>query len=279
MLRVGVSLGEEFARQAGVKTHSTLPALALLGTLAGAAHAKVVTKSVTYRSAGVTCEGFLAYDDAQTGKRPGVLIAHQWLGLTNYEKARAVQLASLGYVAFALDLYGKGNLPKDAAAAGPLAGTFKANRTLWRQRANDGLKALEAQPQVDTSKIAAIGYCLGGGTVLELARSGAPVKGIVSFHGSLDTPTPEDARNIKGRVLILHGASDPYSPLPTVVGLSDEMTKAGVPFQIVLYSQTVHSFTQPDAGNDPSKGAAYNADSDQRSFAAMLRFFDEIFQQ
>jgi len=261
-----------------VKTQSILPTLALAGALSSAAHAKVVTKPITYQSAGVSCEGFLAYDDAQMGKRPGVLIAHQWLGLTDYEKGRAVQLASLGYVAFALDLYGKGNLPKDTAAAGPLAGSFKANRALWRQRANDGLKALEAQPQVDTSKVAAIGYCLGGGTVLELARSGAPVKGVVTFHGSLDTPTPQDARNIKGRVLVLHGASDPYSPLPTVVGLSDEMTKAGVPFQIVLYSQTVHAFTEPDAGNDPSKGAAYNADSDKRSFAAMLAFFNEIFR-
>lgn len=256
---------------------SIVPTLAVLGSLASTAHAKIITKSVDYQSGQVTCQGFLAYDDKFEGKRPGVLIAHQWLGLTNYEKARAVQLASLGYVAFALDLYGKGNLPKDTTAAGPLAGTFKANRTLWRGRANDGLKALQSQPKVDTANIAAIGYCLGGGTVLELARSGADVKGVVSFHGTLDTPTPEDAKNIRGRVLVLHGASDPFSPMPTVVALSDEMTKAGVDFQIDLYGHTVHSFTQPDAGNDPSKGAAYNAQADKRSFAAMLVFFDEIF--
>ena len=141
------------------------------------------------------------------------------------------------------------------------------------KRAVDGFQTLLAQPNVDTSKVAAIGYCLGGGTVLELARSGADVKGIVSFHGSLDTPTPEDAKNIKGKVLILHGALDPFSPIPTVLALSDEMNKAGRDYQIVLYSGAVHSFTQPEAGNDPSKGAAYNPEADRRSFEAMLGFF------
>lgn len=252
--------------------------VAVLCLGASAAHAKMITKTVDYQSGGVTCEGFLAYDDHFEGKRPGVLIAHQWMGLTDYEKGRAVQLASGGYVAFALDLYGKGNAPKSRAEAGPLAGTFKANRPLWRERANAGLKALQAQPNVDTANIAAIGYCLGGGTVLELARSGADVKGVVSFHGTLDTPTPEDAKNIKGKVLVLHGASDPASPMSTVIALSDEMTKAKVDFQIVLYGGAVHAFTQPDAGNDPSKGAAYNAEADHRSFEAMIAFFNEIFR-
>ena len=244
------------------------------------ASAKIVTKTVPYQSGDVQCEGFLAYDDdnAKFGtKRPAVLIAHQWMGLTDYEKTRAVQLASGGLVTFALDLYGKDNRPKNMEEAGKLAGSFKANRPLWRERANDALKTLQAQPNVDTDRIAAIGYCLGGGTALELARSGANVKGVVSFHGSLDTPTPEDAKNIKGKVLVLHGASDPAAPMSTVLGLSDEMTKAGVDFQIVLYGGAVHSFTQPSAGNDPSKGSAYNADADRRSFMAMQIFFDEIF--
>lgn len=242
----------------------------------------MITKTVPYKSGDVQCEGFLAYDDDNTkfgAKRPAVLIAHQWLGLTSYEKTRAVQLASGGLVTFALDLYGKDNRPKNTEEAGKIAGSFKSNRPLWRQRANDALKVLQAQPNVDTTKIAAIGYCLGGGTALELARSGADVKGVVSFHGTLDTPTPEDAKNIKGKVLVLHGASDPLAPVSTVMGLSDEMTKAGVDFQIVLYGGAVHSFTQPSAGNDPSKGAAYNADADRRSFTAMQVFFDEIFGQ
>ena len=261
-----------------MKLRSLFLSAAALGALGSSASAKIVTKAVPYQSGGVRCEGYLAYDDAAPGKRPGVLIAHQWLGLTKYEKTRAVQLASLGYVAFALDLYGKDNRPKDTAEAGKLAGQFKANRTLWRGRASDGLATLRAQPNVDSANVAAIGYCLGGGTVLELARSGADVKGVVSFHGSLDTPTPEDAKNIKGKVLVLHGALDPFSPIPTVLALSDEMNKAKRDYQIVLYSGAVHSFTQPEAGNDPSKGAAYNAAADRRSFEAMLAFFDELFR-
>ncbi|BCM92332.1 hypothetical protein IAD21_04211 [Abditibacteriota bacterium] len=241
------------------------------------ASAKIVTKKVPYQSGAVQCEGYLAYDDKFEGKRPAILIAHQWMGLTDYEKTRAVQLASGGFVTFALDLYGKDNMPKSMDEAKTLSGSFKANRPLWRERANDALKVLQQQPNVDPSKIAAIGYCLGGGTVLELARSGADVKGVVTFHGSLDTPTPEDAKNIKGKVLVLHGASDPAAPMSTVMALSDEMTKAGVDFQIVLYGHAVHSFTQPSAGNDPSKGSAYNADADRRSFGAMFAFLDEIF--
>ncbi|RYX83476.1 dienelactone hydrolase family protein [bacterium] len=241
------------------------------------ASAKIVTKNVSYQSGDVQCEGFMAYDDKFEGKRPAILIAHQWMGLTDYEKTRAVQLASGGFVTFALDLYGKANRPKNMDEAKTQSSAMKADRTLWRARANDALKTLQQQPNVDTSKIVAIGYCMGGGTALELGRSGADVKGIVSFHGSLDTPTPEDAKNIKGKVLVLHGASDPAAPMSTVLGLSDEMTKAGVDFQVVLYGGAVHSFTQREAGNDPSKGSAYNADADRRSFVALQVFLDELF--
>ncbi len=251
--------------------------LCALISFASMASAKIVTKTVPYESGGVQCEGYMAYDDQVQGKRPAILIAHQWMGLTNYEKTRAVQLASGGFVTFALDLYGKDNRPKNMDEAKTQSTTLKENRTLWRTRANDALKTLQAQANVDTTKIAAIGYCQGGGTVLELARSGADVKGVISFHGTLDTPTPEDAKNIKGKVLVLHGASDPAAPMPTVLALSDEMTKAGVDYQIVLYGGAVHSFTQPDAGNDPSKGSAYNANADRRSFIAMQVFFDELF--
>ena len=261
-----------------MKFRSLCSSAIVLGALATSASAKIVTKTIPYQSGDVQCEGYIAYDDRFEGKRPGILVAHQWLGLTNYEKTRAVQLASLGFVAFALDLYGKTNRPADTAAAGKIAGTFKADRILWRKRASDGFQTLLAQPNVDATKVAAIGYCLGGGTVLELARSGADAKGVVSFHGSLDTPTPEDAKNIKGKVLVLHGAIDPLAPMPTVLALSDEMEKARRDYQIVLYSGAVHSFTQPEAGNDPSKGAAFNADADRRSFEAMLVFFDELFR-
>jgi len=239
----------------------------------------MTTQSVNYTSGDLDCEGFLAYDAEREGPRPGVLIAHAWKGVTDVEKGRAVQLAERGYIAFALDLYGRGNAPEtlDDAMAG--IGMLKSNRAVWRERAGDGLKTLQEQSQVDVSKIAAIGFCLGGGTVLELARSGADLRGVVTFHGSLDTPTPEDAKNIKSRVLVLHGASDPRVPLSAVVELCEEMTNAGVPFEVVLYGQTKHGFTNPASGTDTSTPNFYSADADKRSFAAMLGFFDEIFQQ
>ena len=247
-----------------------------LGTT-GLAHAKIITKSVDYQQGGDTLQGYLAYDDKFIGKRPGVLVAHQWLGLTDYEKERARMLAGMGYVAFALDIYGKGKRPKDRDEAGKMSGMYKANRPLWRNRARAAVITLRRQPNVDVKHLAIIGYCFGGGTALELARSGADLDGFVSFHGSLDTPTPADAKNIKGKVLVLHGADDPYSPMKDVLALMDEMKAAKVNYEVDLYGDTVHSFTEKDAGNDNSKGAAYNAQSDARSWARMKAFFAEIF--
>ena len=148
-----------------------------------------------------------------------------------------------------------------------------------RERADAGLKVLRAEANADPSRIAAIGYCFGGTTVLELARSGADLRGVVSFHGGLDTPNPEDAKNIKGKVLILHGADDPFAPKEQVLALEDEMRKAGVDYQVHLYGGAVHAFTVPEAGNDPSQGAAYNASADKRSWEAMKQFFNEIFNR
>ena len=241
------------------------------------AHAKIITRNVDYQQGGDTLQGYLAYDDSFKGKRPGVLVAHQWLGLTDYEKGRARMLAKMGYVAFALDIYGKGKKPKNRDEAGKLSGQYKANRPLWRNRARAAVITLRKQPNVDVKRLAIIGYCFGGGTALELARSGANLKGFVSFHGSLDTPTPADAKNIKGKVLVLHGADDPYSPMKDVTALMAEMKAAKVNYEVDLYGNTVHSFTEKDAGNDNSSGAAYNAQSDARSWARMKGFFGEIF--
>jgi dienelactone hydrolase len=176
-----------------------------------------------------------------------------------------------------VDLYGKGVHPADAGEAGKLAGALKGNRPLLRDRMKAALDSLRASALVDSRRIAAIGYCFGGTAVLELARSGAEVAGVVTFHGGLDTPTPEDARNIKGKILILHGADDPFSPLSTVMDLNKEMKDAGADYQIVLYSHAVHSFTNPAAGNDNSKGAAYNQNADRRSWQAMKAFLAEVF--
>jgi dienelactone hydrolase len=252
--------------------------LALLGTLAAAtAQAAVKTEVIEYKHGDVVLEGYLAYDDAVSAKRPGVLVVHEWTGHNPYVRKRAEQLAALGYVAFALDMYGKGVHAKDPQEAAKLAGIYKSDRKLMRARAAAGLDVLRKQPQTDTTHLAAIGYCFGGTTVLELARGGADLVGVVSFHGALATPTPEDAKNIKGKVLALHGADDPFVPAPEVAGFEDEMRKAGVDWELVKYGGAVHSFTNPDAGSDASKGAAYNASADHRSWQAMKDFFGEVF--
>jgi dienelactone hydrolase len=245
--------------------------------VASSARGDLVTKTVEYRQGDTILEGYLAYDSAGPSRKPGVVIYHQWMGVTGYERMRAEQLAKLGYVAFVADLYGKGVRPASPKDAGAESGKYRADRALLRARTQAALVALRRQPAVDPAKVAAIGYCFGGGAALELARSGADVSGVVSFHGSLDTPTPQDAKNIKGKVLVLHGADDPYVPRAQVLALEDELNAAKVDWQLVLYSGAVHAFTQKDAGNDPSKGAAYNAEADRRSWQALRDFLTELF--
>lgn len=240
--------------------------------------AAIRTETVTYKQGDTTLEGFVAYDDAVKGARPGVLVVHQWMGLTDYEKHRAEMLAQLGYVAFCADIYGKGVRPQNTAEAGAQAGKYKSDRQLLRARVNAGLDALRQQPLVDAKHIAAIGYCFGGTTVLELARGGADLAGVVSFHGGLDAPNPDDGKNIKCKVLVCHGADDPFSSPQDITAFENEMRKGGVDWQLIKYGGAVHSFTQPMAGNDNSKGAAYSEKADKRSWATMKEFFAEIFK-
>jgi dienelactone hydrolase len=240
--------------------------------------AAIQTKTVEYKQGNTTLEGFVAWDDAIPGVRPGVLVVHQWMGLTDYEKHRAEMLARLGYVAFCADIYGKGVRPRNTQEAGALAGKYKGDRQLLRARVHAGLDALRQQPLVDPGHIAAIGYCFGGTTVLELARSGAELNGVVSFHGGLDAPNPDDGKNIKCKVLVLHGADDPFSSPQDIAALENEMRRGGVDWQLVKFGGAVHAFTQPMAGNDNSKGAAYNEKADRRSWKYMKLFFAEIFK-
>ena len=246
--------------------------------LIGSARAEIVTKMVEYKEGETTLEGFLVYDNSIKTPRPGVLIVHQWKGVGAYEKMRAEMLAKLGYVAFACDIYGKGVRPTAVPEAAAQAGKYKSDRALLRKRVNAGFETLLAQEGVDKKRSGAIGYCFGGTTALELARSGADVAGVVSFHGGLGSPTPDDAKKIKGKVLALHGADDPHVPPAEVAGFEKEMRDGKVDWQLVAYGNAVHSFTDRGAGNDNSKGSAYNEKADQRSWEAMKDFFAEIFK-
>lgn len=235
-----------------------------------------VGKAVEYQAGEVLCEGWHAYDDAMEGPRPAVLIVHQWTGLSDYEKMRAEMLAELGYNVFALDIYGKGIRPQPPESAKESA-KYKEDRDRFRERLAAGLAVLKSDERTDPGRIAAIGYCFGGTGVLELARSGAEIAGVVSFHGGLGTPTPDDANEIACRVLVLHGADDPYVPPAEVDAFHREMKSAEVAYEFVAYPGAVHAFTQKMAGDDPSKGAAYQAEADAKSWEAMKGFFEKLF--
>jgi len=250
----------------------------LLLVMTTGAQAAIRTSTVEYRQGDAVLEGYLAYDDASKSVRPGVLVVHEWWGINNYIRKRTEQLARLGYVAFAADIYGKGNRATSREEAVLLSGKFKNDRLLMRERALAGLETLRKNSLVDMKRIAAIGYCFGGAAVLELARSGVDMAGVVSFHGNLDTPTPGDAKNIKGRVLALAGGDDPFVPAQQVIAFEDEMRKGGVDWQVVTYGSAVHAFTNPENGTDNSRGAAYNEKADRRSWEAMKVFFGEIFK-
>ena len=253
--------------------------LALLAVLiAVPSFSEVKMEKVTYKHGDTVLEGFIAYDPALKGPRPGVVLVHDWMGVGEYVQMRARQVAEMGYVAFVADIYGQGVRPVNVQEASKQAGIYRGDRPLLRARAQAALDQLTANKRVDAQRVAAIGYCFGGGTVLELARSGAQVRGVISYHGNLDTPNPDDAKQIKGKVLVLHGADDPYVPGPAVEAFQKEMRDAHVDWEFTAYGGAVHAFSQKGAGDDPSKGAAYNASADARSFDRMKAFFTETFK-
>lgn len=239
---------------------------------------KIKIEQIEYVLADTTYEGYIAYDETINGKRPVVMVVHEWFGIGPYSKKRAEQLAELGYLGFAIDMYSKDVRPKNTQEAGKCAGLLKKDRKLMRDRITLAYEVIKVHKLADPKRVAAIGYCFGGTTVLEFARSGADIKGIVSFHGALDNPKPEDAKNIKCKVLVCHGADDPFIPQEDITAFQNEMKNAKVDWQMIFYGGAVHSFTNPNAGNDKTKGAAYDESTDKRSWKHMIQFFLEIFK-
>lgn len=251
--------------------------LALAGSLALSGHSAVKTEAVDYKHGKTVLQGYFAWDDSIEGRRPAVFVVHEWWGHGPYARRRAEMLAKLGYLAFAGDMYGKGVYAQTHEEAGKLAGAVRGDRKLMRARALAGVEHMTAHRLAAPGKSAAIGYCFGGSTVLELARAGADLKAVASFHGSLDTPMPAAPGAVKARVLVLHGAEDGFVN-PAVPAFQDEMRAAKADWQFISYGGAVHGFTVKEAGDDPSKGMAYNEAADRRSWRAMRDLFEEVFQ-
>lgn len=251
----------------------------LMGAMAmiNTAFAEMAVKTMAYEQDGVQFEGFLVYDATIKAPRPAVLMVPNWLGPTEAAIEKAKQVAGDRYVVFVADMYGVGVRPQNATEAGKAAGAVRADRAMMRARAQRALDVLTDQKQASLSpgKLAAIGFCFGGGTVLELARSGADVDAVVSFHGNLDTPEPADAKQIRSKVLVLHGAIDPYVPKEQVDAFTDEMNAAQVDWQLVSFGGAVHSFTDPHAKQ--AGAAEYHPLVAKRAFGMMEQLFQEVF--
>lgn len=237
----------------------------------------VKSRTVEYKIGDQSFEGVFVYPQASKGKVPGVLMVHNWLGVSDETKRQAERMARLGLAVFAVDVYGKGVRAKGAQDAMALAGKYKGDRKLFRERLLRGLEILREQKEVDPAKIVAAGYCFGGTGVIELARAGADVQAVVSFHGGLDSPTPADGKHIKAKVVALQGADDPYVKPADIAAFQNEMRTHGVDWQMTVYGGAVHSFTDVGAGSDVKTGAAYNPKADERSFAAFTDLVNELF--
>ena len=254
--------------------------LVLLGwlVLVGSAVADLRTKKIAYKHGDLKCEGYLAWDDAVKGTRPGVLVVHEWWGLNDYAQKRAEQLAKLGYVAFAADMYGEGKVTEHPKEAGEMAAKVRANVQDWRKRAATALGVLASQPQCDKTKLAAIGYCFGGSTALQLAYSGADLKAVITFHAALPAPK-EEAKRIKATILVCHGADDKFIPDEAIKSFRDALDKAGVKYEFVSYPGAVHSFTVPGADKHDIAGMKYNKSADENSWKRMAALLAAKFKE
>ncbi|UOA06904.1 dienelactone hydrolase family protein [Methylobacter sp. S3L5C] len=236
----------------------------------------IISNTVGYMDGDVLLEAFFAFDDSFTGRRPAVLINHSWVGRDNFVDEKAKKLAALGYVGFAVDVYGNGILGADAEENARLMQPFMDDRQMLAKRLQAALYAVKLLPWVDDSKVAAIGFCFGGLCSLDLARTGADLKGVVSFHGLLGAPVNASGNVIKAKVLALHGHDDPMVPVEQVLAFEQEMTQSGVDWQLHAFGNTMHAFTNPVA-NNPDFGMVYQPDADRRSWLMMENFLTEIF--
>ncbi len=234
------------------------------------------TRTIDYQDGDVDLQGYLAWDDAVGGKRPGVMISHAWAGRSDFENGKAEELAKLGYVGFALDNFGSGILGTNTEENSALIQPFLDDRAMLQGRLQVALEVFKGFDEVDASRVAAIGFCFGGLCVLDLARTGTDLAGVVSFHGLFGSPGNTAGHKIKAKVLALHGWDDPMAPPDQVVSLAEELSSMGADWQVHGYGNTMHAFTNPQA-NDPDFGTVYSPDADRRSWNAMQDFLSEIF--
>jgi dienelactone hydrolase len=244
--------------------------------------AVVITKEIDYQVGGTTLKGYLAYNDAIKGQRPGVLVVHEWWGLNDYVRKRARMLAKLGYAAFALDMYGDGKQAQHPDDARKFSSEVRKNLPLEKERFTAALDVLRGDKHVDPQRVAAIGYCFGGGVVLEMARRGVDLAGVASFHGMLATSDPAQAGEVKASILVMTGADDPFVPAEQVVQFKQEMDAAHVDYEVITYPGAKHGFTNPDAdayGQKFNLPLAYNKTADQKSWQELKRFLQQIFKE
>ena len=261
-----------------MKTVNKLLLGIVLLIITGGVSAKIVTETIEYKDGDVTLKGEIYYDDAMDGKRPGVLVVHEWWGLNDYAKKRAEMLAEMGYVAFAADMYGDNKVTTHAKDAGAWKNQITSNVEAWQNRANLGLDVLKNHKLTDNDKTAAVGYCFGGATVIQMAYAGSDVNGVVSFHGSLPAASESQAKSIKTDILIAHGNADSFVPAEQVSTFRAALDNAGVNYQFNDYDGAKHAFTNPGAGEYGIEALAYNEEADKRSWQAMQDFFAKIFK-
>jgi dienelactone hydrolase len=255
----------------------TLTASLVLLALAAPGRAEVKTKPVEYEYGGVKLKGLLAWDDAVKGKRPGVLVVHEWWGLNSHAKERAEKLAGLGYVAFACDMYGDGQVTDHPKKASEMASAVRANLKAWQGRAKAGLEQLARDERVDPKRLGAIGFCFGGSTALQLAYTGADLAAVVTFHAALPEPTEAQAKAIKPAILVCHGADDPFIPEKAIKAFRAALDGAKVGYQFVSYKGAKHSFTVPGIDKVGVKGLQYDEKADTESWRAMTDHFRKAF--